>query len=83
MAWMAIFYALLYAYSPLQTILKSAQITRPIFVANALAFLAMFTIGLWAIQRWGVYGTIAGQTLNALIVTIILWATWIRVKSRR
>jgi len=82
MAWMAFFYALLYAYSPLQTVLKAAQITRPIFVANALAFLAMFTIGLWAIQRWGVYGTIAGQALNALIVTIVLWAAWIRARSK-
>ncbi len=75
---MALFYALLYAYYPLQTAFKAARLTRPIFLANLVAIGAMFTVGIWAILRWGVAGTIAGQALNALIVTLVLWVTWIR-----
>ena len=75
---MALFYALLYAYYPLQTAFKAARLTRPIFQANLAAIGAMFTVGIWAILHWGVAGTIAGQALNALIVTLVLWATWIR-----
>lgn len=83
MALMGLFYALLYAYYPLQTAFKAARLTRPIFLANLGAIAAMFTIGIWAILRWGVAGTIAGQTLNALIVSIILWGTWIRILRRQ
>ena len=83
MALMGLFYALLYAYYPLQTAFKAARLTRPIFLANLGAIVAMFTIGIWAILRWGVAGTIAGQTLNALIVSIILWGTWIRILRRQ
>jgi O-antigen/teichoic acid export membrane protein len=78
MALMAIFYALLFAYYPLQTALKAARLTRPIFAANLAAIAAMFTLGIWAILRWGVAGTIAGQALNALIVTVILWGVWLK-----
>lgn len=78
MVLMALFYALLFAYYPLQTAFKAARLTRPIFLANLMAIAAMFTIGIWAILRWGVAGTIAGQALNALIVTLVLWGTWIR-----
>lgn len=80
---MAIFYALLYAYYPLQTAFKAAHLSRPIFVANLAAIAAMFTIGVWAIHRWGVAGTIAGQALNALIVSFILWGTWIKILRRQ
>jgi O-antigen/teichoic acid export membrane protein len=76
MVLMAIFYALLYAYWPVQTALKAARLSRPIFIANVLAAVCMFTIGIWAIYQWGVYGTIAGQALNALIVCVVLWAAW-------
>jgi len=78
MVLMALFYALMFAYYPLQSALKAARLTRPIFAANLAAIGAMFTIGIWAIQRWGVAGTIAGQALNALIVSLILWGTWFR-----
>jgi len=78
MVLMALFYALLYAYYPLQTAFKAARLTRPIFLANLAAIGAMFTFGIWAILRWGVAGTIAGQALNALIVTLVLWGTWIK-----
>jgi O-antigen/teichoic acid export membrane protein len=76
MVWMAVFYALLYVYWPLQTALKAARFSRPIFIANLAATGAMFTVGIWMISRWGVYGTIAGQALNALIVALILWTSW-------
>ncbi len=79
MVLMALFYGLLYAYWPLQTALKAARISRPIFIANLSATVCMFTIGIWAILRWGVYGTIAGQALNALIVCVILWISWRKV----
>lgn len=74
--WMAIFYGLWFIYWPLQTALKAARLSRPIFIANTAAIAAMFTIGIGMIIRWGVYGTIAGQALNSLIVAVILWLAW-------
>ena len=79
---MAIFYAFWFAYWPMQTALKAARFSRPIFIANAAAIIGMFTVGVWAIRRWGVYGTIAGQVLNSLIVGIILWGAWVRIKRK-
>jgi O-antigen/teichoic acid export membrane protein len=76
MLWMTVFYALWFAYWPLQAALKAIRWTRPVFVANLLAILAMATAGVWAIARWGVYGTIAGQALNAAIVAAVLWTAW-------
>jgi O-antigen/teichoic acid export membrane protein len=75
---MAFFYLALYAYWPLQSILKATQRSRPIFIANVAAIVTMFTIGIWAVQNYGVYGTIAGQMLNALVVNLILWGTLLR-----
>jgi O-antigen/teichoic acid export membrane protein len=77
---MALFYALLYVYMPLQTAFKAMRLSRPIFVANLIAILSMFTVGIWMILRWGVYGTIAGQALNALLVAAILWNAWIGLR---
>jgi hypothetical protein len=34
------------------------------------------------IYQWGVYGTIAGQILNSLIVTLVLWISWSRLNQR-
>jgi len=82
MTLMALFYALLFAYYPLQTAYKAARRPRPIFLANLAAIAAMFTIGIWAILRWGVAGTIAGQALNALIVTLVLWGVWLHNPSQ-
>lgn len=81
MVLMAVFYGLWYLYWPLQTALKAARLSRPIFTANLAAGIAMFTVGVWAIYRWGVYGTIAGQAINSLIVAVILWWAWWRMKS--
>jgi O-antigen/teichoic acid export membrane protein len=77
---MAVFYALLFASYPLQSILKAARLSRPIFSANLLAIFSMFTVGIWMIFRWGVYGTIAGQALNALVVSLVLWGLWISMR---
>ena len=73
---MAIFYALWFAYWPLQTAMKAMHASRPIFVANLAAIGVMFTAGLWFINQWGVYGTMAGQALNALIVATIHFVAW-------
>jgi O-antigen/teichoic acid export membrane protein len=79
MVLMAIFYTLLFAYYPLQAAFKAIHLSRPIFIANGAAILVMFTLGIWTILEWGVYGTILGQILNALVVNAILWTTWIHV----
>lgn len=73
---MAIFYALWFAYWPLQTVMKALRASRPIFIANIAAIAAMFTVGIWFINQWGVYGTMAGQALNALIVAAIHFYAW-------
>ena len=79
---MAVFYALMFAYWPLQSIFKAAQLSRPIFVANALAIVSMFTVGIWAILNWGVYGTIIGQGINALVINLVLWGYWIHLRRQ-
>lgn len=73
---LAVFYALWYLYGPIQNALEAIRHSQPIFIANMTAIVAMFTIGLWFIHTWGVNGTIAGQALNALVVTIVLWISW-------
>ncbi len=83
MVLMAIFYALLYAYWPLQTAFKAIHISRPIFIANGVAIAVMFTVGIWTILQWGVYGTIIGQILNALVVVFILWGSWLGINKRK
>lgn len=81
--WAALFYALWFAYWPLQSALKGMQMTFPIFSANLAAILSMFSVGIWAIRRWGLYGTLAGQALNAFIVGAVLWTIWlVRVRRR-
>jgi O-antigen/teichoic acid export membrane protein len=80
---MALFYGLLFAYWPLQSIFKATQRSRPIFIANILAIVSMFSFGIWAILRWGVFGSIAGQAMNALVINIVLWGTWISLKRTR
>lgn len=80
---MALFYALMFAYWPLQSIFKAAQLSRPIFIANVLAIVSMFTVGIWTILKWGVYGTIVGQMVNALVINIVLWGFWIALKREK
>lgn len=77
---MVLFYALMFAYWPLQSIFKAAQLSQPIFIANILAIISMFTIGIWAILTWGVYGTIFGQVVNAVVINLVLWGFWISMR---
>ena len=69
---MVLFYLFLYLFWPIQISFKGLQKSRPIFLANFIAIFATFSAGVWAIYQWGVYGTIAGQTLNAVIIFIVL-----------
>jgi O-antigen/teichoic acid export membrane protein len=80
---MAFFYGLMYAYWPLQTAFKAVRFSMPIFAANLAATVVMFTVGLWAIQQWGVYGTIAGQAMNALVLNAVLWGVWFLSRRMR
>jgi O-antigen/teichoic acid export membrane protein len=77
---MALFYLASFSYWPLQSALKALERARPIFIGSVLAIVSMFTVGVWAILTWGVYGTIAGQTLSAVIVSVVLWRAWLRWK---
>jgi O-antigen/teichoic acid export membrane protein len=79
-ALMILFYALLFAYTPAQTALKAVRISKPLFYAYIGAIISMFTIGVLLIQKWGVYGTMAGQVLNSLIIFGILWSSWVIVR---
>ncbi len=79
---MAVFYGLLYAAGPLQSMLKALRVSRPIFFANIATALIMGTIGIFMVLRWDVYGTIGGQALNALVVNLILWTSWRTVQRQ-
>ena len=78
---MAIYYGLWYAYWPLQTAFKAIRMTSPIFIANIAAIICMFTIGVWAIQQFDINGAIAGQALNAFVIMLVLWISWLRIKQ--
>lgn len=83
---LAVYYALMTAYWPLQIAFKGAQVSRPIFAAYIAAMAVMFTLGLWMVRMWGVYGTIAGQAVNALVVALALgwaWRKFIGVYARK
>ena len=80
---MAIYYGLWYAYWPLQTAFKAIRLTSPIFIANIAAIICMFTIGVWSIQQFGINGAIGGQALNALVIALILWISWVWVKRTK
>ena len=75
---MAVFYALLYSFWPIQSALKALERTRAIFFGSLGAMVAMATFGVWAILRWGVYGTIGGQAMSAAILSLVLWSSWLR-----
>lgn len=73
---MALYYALWSVYFPLQSALKALGSTRPYFFANLLAIASMFTLGPLAIRFWGIRGTMLGQSLNALLICLVLWHAW-------
>jgi O-antigen/teichoic acid export membrane protein len=76
--WLVVFYLLWFTYWPIQSALKAIKHTRSLFNANLLGILCMFTLGILAVQNWGVKGAYLGQALNALITNIILWRAWIK-----
>jgi O-antigen/teichoic acid export membrane protein len=78
--WLSLFYLLWFAYWPVQSALKAIERSRPVFTANLAAIVCMFTLGLPAIRVWGLNGAFIGQGLNALIVNLVLWRAWLRVK---
>jgi O-antigen/teichoic acid export membrane protein len=73
---MALYYFLLFVNRPLQMAFRAVRKGRQVFLANILAMASMFTIGLWMIHRWGLYGAIGGQALNAFIISLVLWFAW-------
>ena len=79
---LALAYGLWFAYAPLQACLKAIPWTRPVFLANALATLSIFSIGLLAIHYLGLAGAIGGQALNGLLIGAVLWLTWWRASDR-
>lgn len=80
---MALFYLLMFLNRPLQLVFRAIRQGKQIFLANIIAMVSMFSIGLWMINRWGVYGGIGGQALNAFIISLVLLAAWLRLGGRR
>ena len=79
---LALAYGLWFAYAPLQACFKAIPWTRPVFLANALATLSIFTLGLLALHFFGLAGAIGGQALNGLLIGAVLWITWSRAPGR-
>jgi O-antigen/teichoic acid export membrane protein len=77
--WLVLFYFLWFTYWPVQSVLKAIKHTRPLFNANLIAIICMFTLGFLAVNKWGVNGAYIGQGLNALITNIILWRAWLKL----
>lgn len=75
---MAIFYFFMFINRPLQMVFRAVRDGKQVFIANILAMISMFTVGLWMINRWGLYGAIAGQALNAIIISLVLLVAWFR-----
>ena len=76
---MAVFYLLMFFYRPLQLAFRAIRQGKQIFIANLIAMVSMFSIGLWMINRWGIYGGIGGQALNAFIISMVLLVAWFRL----
>ncbi len=79
---LALAYMLWFAYAPLQACFKAIPWTRPVFLANALATLSIFTLGLLAIHSFGLAGAVGGQALNGLLIGAVLWLAWWRAPDR-
>ncbi|MFN2302803.1 MAG: lipopolysaccharide biosynthesis protein [Anaerolineales bacterium] len=73
---MAVFYIFLFINRPLQMAFRAINKGKQVFIANILAALSMFTLGFGLISRWGLYGAIGGQALNAFIISLVLFIAW-------
>lgn len=78
---MVIFYFFLYINWPLQIAFRALRQGKHIFIANLLAIVSMFSVGIWFIHKWELYGAIAGQALNALIISVVLLFAWRKLKT--
>ena len=78
---MAVFYFFMFVNRPLQLAFRAIQKGKQIFIANIVATISMFTVGIWFISNWGLYGAIGGQALNALIISLVLFITWRKLKK--
>jgi len=76
---MAIFYIFMFINRPLQLVFRAIRQGKQVFIANIVAMASMFTVGLWLINRWGLYGGIGGQALNAFIISLVLIIAWIKL----
>jgi O-antigen/teichoic acid export membrane protein len=76
---MAVFYFFLFINRPLQMVFRAIRQGKQIFWANVGAAISMFAGGYWLINRWGIYGGIGGQALNAFIISAVLLIAWFRV----
>lgn len=79
---MALFYFFLYINWPLQIAFRAIREGKQIFIANLLAIISMVSVGIWLIHRWGLYGAIGGQVLNALIVSLVLLINWSKISRQ-
>lgn len=80
---MMVFYLFMFLNRPLQLVFRAIRHGKQVFLANIIAMISMFTIGLWMIDRWGVYGGIGGQALNAFIISFVLVVAWFRLEGKR
>jgi len=80
---MVVFYLFMFLNRPLQLFFRAIRHGKQVFFANIIAMISMFTIGLWMIDRWGVYGGIGGQALNAFIISLVLLIAWLRMGTRK
>ena len=75
-------YVFLFGYSPVVTALKAVRIGQPIFIASLFAIMAMFTVGIVLVNKWSVYGALAGLALNSFIIFTILWISWYLIRRK-
>jgi len=80
---MAVFYLFLFINRPLQMAFRAVRQGKQIFFANLLAMASMVGLGTWLINRWGLYGAIGGQALNAVIIGLFLLVAWIRFTRKQ
>ena len=69
---MALYYTFMFVNRPLQLAFRALRQGKQVFLANLLAMVSMIVLGFWLINRWGIYGAIGGQTLNAIIISLVL-----------
>ena len=79
---MVVFYFFLFINRPLQIAFRAVRQGKQIFVANILATLSIFTVGIWLINTWGYYGAVGGQALNAIIISIVLLFAWRKIVQK-